>query len=134
MLLASLGIQQSQTDIARVLNTKAGVGTPIPNITRLTSRIRSLRELNVSFYETGEPHDLENALRAGTPPILRILTGQLPYWSENTSHVLILTGLDNDIATVNDPGFDQPQQVSFGDLCLAWDDGGNTYVTITRGQ
>ena len=84
MVLASLGIKRSQADIARALGTLPNVGTRISNITQLPSRIRELRAIQVAFYEEGEPQDLEQALREGISPILRILTGQLPYWSENT--------------------------------------------------
>jgi hypothetical protein len=132
MVLASLDLEHSQTDIAHALGTRPNLGTPFFVITQLTSRIRALRKLRIEFYETGEPQDLERALQAGTAPILRILTGQLPYWSENTPHAVVLTGLKNDIATINDPAFDKPQQVPFGDLCLAWDDRGNSYAVITR--
>ena len=132
MVLASLSAQHSQVDIAHALGTKPNIGTPFSAITQLASRIRALHRTNVYLHETGEPEDLERALHSGVPPILRVLTGQLPYWAENTPHAVILVGLENGIATVNDPAFDQPQKVPFGDLCLAWDDGGNTYALITQ--
>ena len=120
----------NQASLARALGTVPDVGTPISAVTSLTARIRQLRALNITFHPNGEPEDLERALDRGIPPILRVITGQLPYWSENTPHAVVLVGLQEGIATVNDPAFDEPQHLSFGDLCLAWDNGGYNYVLI----
>ena len=133
MVLASQNAQHNQIDIALTLGTLPDIGTPFSAIIRLSSQIYALRKAKVFLYETDEPEDLERTLHAGVPPILRVLTGQLPYWAENTPHAMVMVGLEDGIATVNDPAFDQPQQVSFGDLCLAWDDGGNTYALIRAG-
>ncbi len=130
MVLASLSIRQDQAAIARALGTLPGVGTPISAVTKLATRIRDLGTLNAVFFATGEPDELKQVLNEGSAPILRVLTGQLPYWSEDTPHAVVLVDLDDNIATVNDPAFDEPQRVSFDELCLAWDDGGNTYVVI----
>jgi hypothetical protein len=130
MVLAARRIEQDQAALARALGTLPDVGTPISAITNLTSRIRELRTLNISFHQTGEPHDLELALDAGIPPILRVITSQLAYWPESTPHAVVLVDLTNEIAQVNDPAFDDPKYVSFAELCLAWDDGGNRYALI----
>lgn len=130
MVLAGRGIQQDQVALARALGTLPDVGTPFMAVTNLKERIRELRPLDITFHQTGEPDDLMRELEGGVPPILRVITSQLPYWSESTAHAVVLVGLEDDVAIVNDPAFDDPQRLSFGDLCLAWDDGGNRYALI----
>ena len=130
MALAALGIEQDQAVLARALGTVPDLGTPFSAVTNLTARIRELRTLRINFHPTGEPEDLERAIEGGIPPILRVITGQLPYWIERTAHAVVLIGLDDGLATVNDPEFAHPKQLSFDDLCLAWDDGGNRYALI----
>jgi len=124
MVLAFYGVERSQEDIAAQMNIRPGLGAPASNIQRLQSR-----RLRVT-YTQGEWQDLIDALAAGVPPILAVHTDQLPYWHELAQHAVVLAGLDGETATVYDPAFSTPQQVSAGDLLLAWDAMGNSFARI----
>jgi hypothetical protein len=117
MVLAYWGIERSQEKIARQLKTIPGVGTPGFHLEKLASR-----DLGV-LYRSGDLNDLHNALMIGVPPIILVNTEQLPYWTEATAHALVVTGISEDFALVNDPAMAQPAiKVPTGDLQLAWDE------------
>jgi hypothetical protein len=63
--------------------------------------------------------------------ILLVDTAQLPYWSHRTAHAVVLMGLDDSTAYVNDPAFDTaPLTIPLGDLLLASDGVGNLAAVI----
>jgi ABC-type bacteriocin/lantibiotic exporter with double-glycine peptidase domain len=126
MVLAYLGIERNQADLASQLDLIPGVGVPSSRVQRLVSH-----RLAVTHTE-GEPSHLLAALGQGHPIILNVMTRQLPYWSEDTYHALVFTGIEGNLATVNDPAFGQPIMVSFAELVLAWDDAANLYTVLTR--
>ena len=65
--------------------------------------------------------DLFRALDTGTPAIVFIWTGDLPYWTLETWHAVVVVGYDEANFYLNDPAFPTaPQIVSHGDLDLAW--------------
>ena len=67
------------------------------------------------------------------PNLFLVYTSELPYWNQATAHAIVLLGLDEDTAIVNDPGMSQaPLYVSRGDLELAWDEMGNLYALLTK--
>ena len=50
-----------------------------------------------------------------------VLTGDLPYWNENTAHVMVAVGIDNESIYVNDPAFENaPQFIPLDYFLLAW--------------
>src|SRR5262245_49114014 len=86
MVLAYYGISRSQAEIATQLGLVKGVGAPASRVMRLASR-----SLRVAHHK-GDWPDLVAALESGVPPIVGVRTNQLPYWSEDTFHVVLLTG------------------------------------------
>ena len=55
------------------------------------------------------------------PAIIFLKTSQLPYWGEATDHAVVLVGMDNQFAYLNDPVFtNAPISVPIGDFDLAW--------------
>lgn len=114
MVLHSVGNQQPQD----VLNTALGltaIGIPYRNILRL-----SQFGVQVSLL-AGEVANLRQAIDNGVPPIVFVKTGDLPYWSANTSHAVVIVGYDEESVFLNDPMFDEaPQCVRWDDFMLAW--------------
>ena len=126
MVLAYLGIEHSQAELNRLLGLTA-IGTPYRNIERL-ARLG----LTVSL-RTGSASDLRAAIDDGTPPILFLMTGDLPYWQGNTSHAVLLIGYDDTTARLADPVFPtSPQLTTWDELLLAWGEHDYAYATVTR--
>jgi len=111
-LIAVLGIQD--------------FGAPSSNIQRV---------VNLGFavkFGQGTLADLQTHLQRGEPCIVFLRTGELPYWTEDTGHAVVIVGMDADSVYVNDPAFDQaPQRVSHDELLLAWLDFDYDYAVIT---
>lgn len=102
MVLAYWGIEANQKNLAHKMQTISGVGTPGPNIQRLSSRHLSI------VYDEGSLEDLRRALEMDIPPIALVRTRELPYWNEDTPHAVVVTGFENDILFVNDPAIETP--------------------------
>jgi len=98
-----------------------------------SSNIRRLEKLNFSVsFRQGAQADLETHLLRGEPCIVFVRTGELPYWSEDTGHAVVLVGIDDEAVYLNDPAFVQaPQRVSHGDFFLAWLEFDYDYAVIT---
>lgn len=98
-----------------------------------SSNIRHLADLDLSVsFSQGTLAHLEAHLQRGEPCIVFLHTGELPYWTEDTGHAVVVVGLDSDTVYLNDPAFDQaPQRVSHGDFLLAWLDFDYDYAVIT---
>jgi predicted double-glycine peptidase len=57
----------------------------------------------------------------GWPVIVPLRTGELPHWSENIDHAVVVVGMDEHSVYLNDPAFaTAPIQVPHGDFDLAW--------------
>lgn len=129
MVLTFFGVARSQVELAQQLGMIPGVGVPASRVARLASA-----EIAVE-RKIGSEAELLEALSNGIPPILEVMTGDLPYWTEDTSHVLLVAAVETEagerIAVVNDPAFDAPKRVQFENLLLAWDEKDN-YVTLMR--
>lgn len=115
MVLAYLEQPALQEDIARQIGARP-FGVPAFNIRRLTAWGLHVR------YGEGSLDELSAALANGTPPIVFIRTSELPYWSEDTPHAVVLVGIDEQLAYLLDPAYGDahPVSVSVGDLMLAW--------------
>jgi ABC-type bacteriocin/lantibiotic exporter with double-glycine peptidase domain len=100
------------------------------------SRIQRLQDLFPALHiahQQGDLPDLFRAVDAGNPPIVYVRTGELPYWTEDTFHAIVLIGYDETHCTLLDPAMaSQPQRITQGDLILAWLDLDNYYTVITQ--
>jgi ABC-type bacteriocin/lantibiotic exporter with double-glycine peptidase domain len=114
MVLAYLGIFLSQKRLNQVLGLTQ-IGAPAFNIQRLS-------EFGVSVeYVTGDETSLCIAIDQGLAPIAFLMTGDLPYWTVNIHHAVVVVGYDDSDIYFNDPVFENaPQQASWGDFILAW--------------
>ncbi len=125
MVLAYWGIERKQDQLAQQMKVRPGFGTRMSNITAIGSA-----DFSVTL-RAGDVPDLVAALAQGIPPILRVFTQPLPHWSYDTYHAVVLVGLDNEIALINDPGFEQaPIEVRAGDLWLAWIEADNDMALL----
>jgi hypothetical protein len=103
-----------QADIARWLGTHDS-GTPSSRIHRL-----SRYGFDVDYGESSLA-GLAVWLEQRSPVILFVRTGDLPYWSSDSPHAVVLAGLEGNYAILFDPGMpDGPQSVLIGDLLIAW--------------
>jgi hypothetical protein len=66
-------------------------------------------------------------------PLLQFVrTGELPYWTVDTPHTVVLAGLEGDQAFLFDPATDSgPYAVPEGDLLLAWSAFDYAYAALT---
>lgn len=125
MVSAFYGRPEYQGDLARWLGTTE-IGTPARNINRLTSR--GFRVV----YQEGSLQFLLDALEHGTPCIIFLRTGELPYWTVDTAHAVILAGLEEEQAYLYDPFFtDAPKFVPIDSLMLAWSSFDYAVATFT---
>jgi ABC-type bacteriocin/lantibiotic exporter with double-glycine peptidase domain len=124
MALEVIGIRQSQQDLNRMLGmTEAG--TPSPRVKRLN------RQGVAVVYDTGDEHVLRTAIDRGLPPIVFLLSGDLPYWRVNLRHAVLMVGYSEDEVFLNDPAFaDSPKGVSWGDFLLAWSEFDYRYALV----
>ena len=103
------------------------IGTPYRNIERLAAL-----GLTVAL-RSGSDIDLRAAIDDGTPPILFLMTGDLPYWQDNISHAVLLVGYDETSVMLADPVFPtSPQLTTWDELLLAWSEQDYAYATVTR--
>ena len=118
MVLEYLGEPASEADLIRRLRIKILVGTPFPMIERLRSRRIDVRLASLTDSQ------LRLQLDQNRPVICRVWTVMLPYWNgENTSHVAVVVGYDDQHVYLNDPAFaDAPQPVLWGGFLAAWEE------------
>jgi len=101
-------------------------GTPARRITNLA---RS--DLHVT-YTQGSLTELETLIEYGTPIIVSVRTEDLPCWSFNTDHTVVIVGFVEQSVYVNDPYFENaPQTISRDDFYLAWIAFDHYYATIS---
>ena len=104
-----------QADVAGWLDTRDDIGTPAGRVQRLAQRGFDV------VYRAGSVPELEARLARGSPCILFVRTGELPYWEVDTPHALVLIGIEGDSAFVLDPAReDAPTIIRLADLVLAW--------------
>jgi predicted double-glycine peptidase len=128
MVLAHLGIFHSQTDLARLMKTQRGVGTPASNITRLASE-----QLDV-IYASGSLENLTAWLNRDVPVIVFVQAGELPHWrGERSHHALVVVDIEAEAVHVLDPAAElEVITVPRDDFLLAWDERDCVYAVITR--
>ncbi len=116
MMLDTCGIVVPYRKLLSILDV-ATWGTPHRNICKLVEIVPHIRVI----YKQGELVDLYRTLDAGLPPTAFVWTAELPYWTVETWHSVVLVGYDAQKFYINDPAFDvAPQSVSQGDFDLAW--------------
>jgi hypothetical protein len=103
----------SESELVRVLGTRY-FGTPGPNI-------RRLQDIGFSVvYEAGTLSALVSLIGSGTPGIVFVRTGDLTDWTEDTAHALVLIGVDDTAAIVNDPAMNTaPHLIPIDEFMLA---------------
>lgn len=114
MVLQTLGFDLSQRRLNELLGLTP-LGIPYSRLTRLTQVGVEVRLLS------GDPTHLQAALDHGHPLIAFVHTGDLPYWSVNTPHAVVVSGYDETCILLHDPAFPTaPQTVPWPDFILAW--------------
>lgn len=125
MVLAYLGREIDYPRLLQLLNIKPH-GAPAGNIRLLTKL-----NLNVTYRQT-DLVGLEGMLQQGQPVIVFVRTGELPHWTYNTDHALLVVGYDEKLMYVNDPDRSEaPITVPRGDFELAWLERDDYYALIT---
>jgi ABC-type bacteriocin/lantibiotic exporter with double-glycine peptidase domain len=127
MLLNYLGISVSYDRLFRLLKVRPLIGTP-------SSNIREVRKLRVNvIYQQGTLAELYTHLAHNQPCIAFVRSGELPYWTMDTDHAVVVVGIDDQSVYLNDPEFPHsPIQVSQGDFDLAWLEWDELYTTFSR--
>ena len=130
MVLNYLGVVRSQADLARLLGTRANIGTPHSHLARLKSPTIDV------LYAAGDWDDLQQHLEQGRPVIAFVQAGELPHWRGRKSrHAVVVVGMELDTVTVLDPASSpEPIDVPVGDFMLAWDEFDNTFAVISLRQ
>src|SRR3972149_12214900 len=100
MALEYLGRPLAYDELLRLLGT-----TPYGTVTRHVLRLTRLGFSVV--YREGTLVELYDWLDRRLPVIVLVKTGELPYWSYNTLHSVVVVGYDDSHIYVNDPVFDR---------------------------
>ena len=116
MALDTLDVYVPYQQLLEILDV-ASWGTPHRSIKHLADHFTNI----VVTYKQGALPDLFQEIDSGHPVIVFVWTGDLPYWTVETWHAVVIIGYDNQHFYINDPAVsDAPQIVSHGDLDLAW--------------
>jgi len=125
MVSVFLGRPVKRTWLRSVLETSE-IGTP-------GFKLRNLRRhgYEVTYAPATDERALTTALSAGIPPIALLRTTHLPYWTQETSHAVVVVALDAENTVFNDPAFPvAPQSISRQAFLLAWSDFDYLYALI----
>ena len=120
MTLAQLGIPKKQTDLASLLGTQAGIGTPF-------SRIKNLQDVTVEVLEWAGLPAISDALLMSKAVIAGILTTpRLPGWERiQTQHAILIIEITGTHIVYHDPAHTNvPASASIDEFLLAWSDMG----------
>ncbi|MEJ2749512.1 MAG: C39 family peptidase [Anaerolineae bacterium] len=118
MALAQLGIEVTQMQLAQILDTRVGIGTPFSRVERLAQW-----PVRVSVTEWGTMDTVAAALAAETAVIAAITTTSgLPGWAKiRTQHTVLVVHVNSDQVTYHDPALAQgPVSVLRDEFLLAW--------------
>lgn len=103
MVLAYLGRAMPYERLVELLGTR-WFGTPAGHIERLEQLGIAVTVADLSLPA------IHQYLDAGLPVIAFVSTADLPYWSEDTDHAVVVVGLDDEAVYVNDPFFPHSPQ------------------------
>jgi len=113
-VLAYLGCSVSEGELDRLFEAE-DFGVPGHRLQRLTRW-----GYRVRYGPTSEA-ELRRLLGQQVPVITLVRTGFLGYWTEDVYHAVVLVGLDDSRAYLNDPRFDEsPQRVARDAFLAAW--------------
>lgn len=100
-----------------------------------SSRIMRLSQWRVDVSHHSATHDdLLTYLDDGIPLIIMLKTGFLDYFDDDVHHTVVLVGLDETYAYLNDPAFDNaPKQAFIDGFLAAWVEK-NQVVGVIRPQ
>lgn len=125
MISAYWHIPVTQEDMALWLGT-GEIGTPSSSVQKLT------RHGFHVFYGEGSVESLRDCIGNGTPSILFIRTGELAYWTVDTPHAVVVTGMDEAVAAICDPWLEAgPVEVMIPELLLAWSHFDYVFATLS---
>lgn len=126
MVLAYLGISDSQKNLAKKLAYRPPLGVPAFKIRELNSQ-----QLIVT-YGSGALSDMVFSLQRLVPVISFVQAGELPHWQGwQSQHAVVVIGLHGQSVYLLDPATEiYPIETSVGDFMLAWDEMDNRYATI----
>ena len=112
--------------LGQLLGVQRPFGAPFSNIRALG------KEHFHVLYQQGTLPELYEHLQQGTPCIVSVETGELPYWNLRSRHVVLLVGMDSKNVYLNDPEFsDAPIRSPIGDFDLAWLAQEERYAVLT---
>jgi hypothetical protein len=130
MALDQLGLTVTQDELARIMGTQAGYGTPFSRVQRL-----SKGQIAVEIIEWGGVEAIVEALANNKAVIVAILTnGGLPGWNEvQTQHTVLVVDITPDQIGYHDPALSEgPVFASQGEFLLAWSDMDELMATCWR--
>jgi ABC-type bacteriocin/lantibiotic exporter with double-glycine peptidase domain len=122
MVLAYWGDFQPQEQLAKQLELRPYLGTPVRNIHRLASiRLRTV-------VDQGDLLTLQKWLDHDVPVIAFIQAGELPHWrGEYFQHAVVIVAMNGQSVWMLDPDMgEEPVVVGIDDFMLAW--GGLDYL------
>lgn len=125
MIFAYRGDPVSEATMASRLGTTP-FGTPLSNAKRLQTRHVDVNLVSLTAEQ------LKDLLRQGTPVIVRVWTEMLTYWNQDTSHVAVIVGFDEELVYLNDPAFTRaPQTVIWDGFLAAWAEFDERSIVVT---
>lgn len=126
MVLEYSGVSFRYEQLLQLLNIRSH-GTTF-------SALRALTGLGVSVrIDSGEIANLQGYLIDGIPPIVFVNTGLLSYWTSQTGHALVVTGIDEQSVIVHDPAVREPnKRIPIVEFEMAWIEQDQRYAIVTR--
>jgi ABC-type bacteriocin/lantibiotic exporter with double-glycine peptidase domain len=114
MILDYLGVQVAYDRLLKLLKIEP-FGASAYNLRYLSSL-----GLNTGI-DVRDMTSLRELIQLDTPVIALVDTGELPYWSQKTNHVVVVVGFNEEQIFVNDPAFaNHPVAVDQVAFELAW--------------
>ena len=118
MALAQLGVASTQTQLAQIMGTRIGVGTPFSRVERLVQW-----NILVQLTRPASIDDLVMSLAAARAVIVAVTTTPgLPGWGNiRTQHTVLVTHIDADRIAYHDPALAHgPVSTLLTEFLLAW--------------
>jgi ABC-type bacteriocin/lantibiotic exporter with double-glycine peptidase domain len=118
MALAQLGVEVPQQQVAQILGTRAGLGTPFSRVTLINQL-----DIQVDLLQQASVNDLIENLNADSAVILSITTNSgLPGWGNiRTQHSVLIVGIDDEQIVYHDPALARgPVSALLTEFLLAW--------------
>lgn len=115
MVLAFWGHETSAKNLRILFKTRPAGTSPVKLLLQLPSL-----GFNATIH-TASQSLLRQYLEAGFPCITHVDTEFLPHWSEGVIHAVVITAVDNESVTLNDPSVTHgPLTVPLPNFLRAW--------------